>query len=93
MRGRLIQPKSSLSADHAPTTPHDRAPVLEGWLATPLIAIIAVVCCAGPLLLGALAVTGARPWLAAHEYTLGTAVLVVLAALLAWRISARTSRE
>jgi len=91
--GPADPPESSLSADHAPTTPHDRAHGLGGWLATPVIAIIAVVCCAGPLLLGALAATGAGAWLAAHGYTLGTAVLVVLAALLAWRISARTSRE
>jgi cytochrome c biogenesis protein CcdA len=57
-----------------------------------VIAIIAVVCCAGPLLLGALAATGAGAWLATHGYTLGAAALIVLAALLAWRINARISR-
>jgi hypothetical protein len=78
--------------DQAPPAAPDRAPGLKGWLATPVIAIIAVVCCAGPLLLGALAATGAGAWLAAHGYTLGAAALIVLAALLAWRISARVSR-
>ncbi len=57
-----------------------------------VIAIIAVVCCAGPLLLGALAATGAGR-LAGHAgYTLGAAALVVLGALLAWRVRARMSR-
>ena len=85
-------PESSVSADQAPAAPHDRAPGLKGWLATPVIAIIAVVCCAGPLLLGALAATGAGAWLAAHGYTLGASALIVLAAFLAWRIGARMSR-
>jgi len=57
-----------------------------------VIAIIAVVCCAGPLLLGALAATG-EGRLAGHAgYTLGAAALVVLGALLAWRVRARMSR-
>ena len=64
-----------------------------GWLATPAIAILAVVCCAGPLLLGALAATGTGAWLGAHGYTFGAAALIVLAAVLAWRIRARLSRE
>ena len=85
-------PESSVSADQALAASHDHAPGAKGWLATPVIAIIAVVCCAGPLLLGALAATGAGAWLAAHGYTLGAAALVVLAALLFWRIRARMSR-
>lgn len=56
------------------------------------MAIVAVVCCAGPLFVGALAATGAGAWLAAHGYTIGAAALVVLAALLAWRIRERMSR-
>ena len=84
-------PDSDTSRDHAPAAPHDRAAGLRGWLATPAIAIIAVVCCAGPLLLGALAATGAGAWLAAHGYTLGAASLVLLVALLGWRIRARMS--
>ncbi len=78
--------------DQAPPGALDRAPGLGGWLATPVIAIIAVVCCAGPLLLGALAATGAGAWLGAHGYTSGAAALIVLAALLAWQIGARMSR-
>jgi len=85
-------PESSVSADRAPAAPDGRAPGLKGWLATPMIAIFAVVCCAGPLLLGTLAATGAGAWLAAHGYSLGAAALVVLAALLAWRIRARMSQ-
>ncbi len=85
-------PESSVSVDQAPAAPHDRAPSLNGWHATPVIAIIAVVCCAGPLLLGALAATGARAWLGAHGYTLGASALIVTAAFLGWRISARMSR-
>ena len=81
------------SADQAPRAPRDRAPGTRGWLATPAVAILAVVCCAGPLLLGALAATGAGAWLGAHGYTLGAAGLIVLAALLAWRINARMSRQ
>jgi hypothetical protein len=83
----------SISADQLPGAPHDRGPGLKGRLAAPVIAIIAVVCCAGPLLLGSLAATGAGAWFAAHDYTLGAAALVVLAALLMWRINARTSRR
>ena len=90
--GPAALPASSVSADQGAAFAVDRAPGLERWLATPVIAIIAVVCCAGPLLLGALAATGAGAWLAAHGYTLGAAALVVLAALFAWRISARMSQ-
>ena len=82
-----------VSANQAPSAPSPRAPGTMGWLATPAIAILAVVCCAGPLLLGALAATGTGAWLGAHGYTLGGAALIVIAAVLAWRIRARMSRE
>ncbi len=85
-------PKVSSAADQTAATSRDLARGRDGWLATPMIASIAVVCCAGPLLLGALAASAAGAWLAAHGYTLGAAALVALAALLAWRISAQISR-
>lgn len=78
--------------DQAPPAAFDRAPGLKGWLATPVIVILAVICCAGPLLLGALATTGAGAWLAAHGYTLGAAALIMLAAFFAWWIGARMNR-
>ncbi len=87
---RTAQPADS--AEHDPARPFNQRRGLDGWLATPVIAIIAVVCCAGPLLLGALAATGAGAWLATHGYTLGAAALVVLGALLAWRVRAWMSR-
>jgi len=51
-----------------------------------------VVCCAGPLLLGVLAASGAGAWLAAHGYAIGAAALVAVAAFLAWRIRVRLIR-
>lgn len=90
---RVDPAEPRLSADQAPSAPLDRAPGTVGWLATPAIAILVVVCCAGPLLLGAFVATGTGAWLGAHGYTLGAAVLIVLAAVLAWRIRARMSRE
>ena len=83
----------SVSTDRAPTVMPDRAPEGKGWLATPAVAILAVLCCAGPLLLGAVAATGAGAWLGAHGYTLGATALIVLAAVLAWRINARMSHQ
>lgn len=59
---------------------------LETRVAAPVVLILAVVCCAGPLLLAALAVTGAGAWLAAHRYTLVAAASIVVAAVLGWRI-------
>jgi len=38
------------------------------------------------------AATGTGAWLATHGYSLGAAALVVLTALLVWRIMARTSQ-
>ncbi len=70
----------------------DSSPGRESRFATPVIGILAVICCTGPLLVGVLATTGAGTWLAAHGYTIGTAALVVLAALLTWGIRARLSR-
>ena len=89
---RADHPEPNGAVGHAPGNPRNDASRLAGWLATPVIAILAVVCCAAPLLLGALVVSGAGAWLAAHGFTLGAAALIVLAAALAWRISARTRR-
>lgn len=63
-----------------------------GWLGGTLIAIFVVVCCAGPLLIGAFLATGGAAWLAAHGYELGAAALLVVAAAFALRIRARLSR-
>jgi hypothetical protein len=60
-----------------------------GWLAAPAVAIVAVVCCAGPLLFAALLASGGGVWLAAHGYTLGATALIVLAVILAWWIRTR----
>jgi hypothetical protein len=57
------------------------------------VAILAVVCCAGPVLVAALLATGAGAWLAAHGYTVGAAALLMVVAVLAWRIRVRMSRE
>jgi len=90
--GPAYLPETSMPGDQAPAGPRDRSPDLKGWLATPVIAIIAAVCCASPLLLAALAATGAGAWLAAHGNTIGAAALVVLGAILAWRITAGMGR-
>jgi cytochrome c biogenesis protein CcdA len=90
--GPADAPESDASRDQTPAAPGDRSRGREGWFATPVIAVIAVVCCAGPLLLGALAATGAGAWLAMHGYSLGAGALVVLAALLVWWIRARLSQ-
>jgi hypothetical protein len=86
-------PETNVSRDQTPVAPPNRSHDREGWLATPVIAVIAVVCCTGPLLLGALAASGSGAWLAAHGYVLGTAAMVALPALLVWRIKAHLSRE
>ena len=80
------------SGSTASPRPRDKKAGVEGWLATPAIVILVVVCCAGPLLIGALLATGAAAWLAAHGYAIGAAALLVVAALLAWRIRVRLSR-
>ena len=85
-------PNHDVAATEVPASSRDHESGLEGWLATPAIAILVVVCCAGPLLLASLAATGTGAWLAAHGYPIGGAALLVLAALLAWRIRARMSR-
>jgi len=66
---------------------------LESRLATPAIVILLVVCCAGPLLLGALAAGGAGAWLVTHGYAIGGAAVLVVAGILAWRIRVRINRE
>ena len=80
-----------LPATQRPAT-GDAAPRREAWLAAPVVAILAVVCCAGPLLFAALVATGAGAWLAAHGYTLGAVALIVLALVLAWGMRTRMSR-
>ena len=87
---RTAQPADSAEPD--PARPLDQRRGLDGRLATPVIAIVAVVCCAGPLLLGVIAAGGAGAWLAAHGYAIGAAALVAVGVLLAWRIRARTSQ-
>ncbi|GAC1511093.1 MAG: hypothetical protein NVS1B3_14100 [Candidatus Dormibacteraceae bacterium] len=68
-----------------------RRPV--GSLVAPAVAILAAVCCAGPILVAALAASGAGVWLAAQGYTVGAATLILLAAILAWWIRRLTSRS
>ena len=85
-------PEHSLATSEVPASARDPKSGLDGWLATPAIAILVVVCCAGPLLLASLAATGAGAWLAAHGYPIGAAALLVLGAFLAWRTRARLSR-
>ncbi len=71
----------------------DAGSVLEGRLATPAIVVLLVLCCAGPLLLGVIAASGAGAWLVTHGYALGGAAVLVVAGILAWRIRVRISRE
>lgn len=93
---KAAQPAESAEHDlasgraHASSRDHSRE--VDGWLAGPVIASVAVVCCAGPLLLGVLAASGGGAWLAAHGYAIGGAALLVVAAVLAWRIRVRLSR-
>lgn len=56
-----------------------------GRLAVPVLALLALVCCAGRLLIVALATAGAGAWLAAHGFALAGAVLMALAVVVAWR--------
>lgn len=63
-----------------------------GWLASvaaPGLMLLAVVCCAGPLLLAALIATGAGTWLAANGYLLGALAVFAVASGVAWRLLAR----
>lgn len=86
--------KATTGADpvRAPANSRDHDREGDGWLTGTMIGIVLVVCCAGPLLIGAVAATGAAAWLAAHGYELGAVALLVIAAALAWRIRARLSR-
>ena len=84
----LPEPKTQTA--HPPGTHVDSTPRSESWFAAPLIAVFAVLCCAGPLLLGALAASSAGAWLLARGYLIGAAALA-LAALLGWAIRARLS--
>lgn len=73
----------------APQGDGSRRPI--GWLAAPVVAIVAVVCCAGPILLAALIASGAGVWLAARGYTVGAVALILFGAILAWGIRRRMS--
>ena len=55
--------------------------------------MLAVVCCAGPILIGAVATTGMGAWLATHGYTLAAGAALVLGAMLGWRGLARVWPE
>lgn len=73
--------------------PREDAPLGPlAWLGAPVVAVLMVFCCAGPLLVGALPVTGAGAWLGAHGYILGAAALILLAVALIWRARIRVSR-
>ncbi len=85
--GRAETPKSVGAPARANAS--DARSGLEGRLATPAIMILLVVCCAGPLLLGVLAASGAGAWLVTHGYAIGGAAVLVVAGILAWRIRVR----
>jgi hypothetical protein len=73
----------------------ERARGGEGWpalLAAPVFLFLALLCCGGPLLAGALVATGAGAWLAGHGYLLGALLLLILAAVLLWRWRLRVTR-
>jgi len=84
--------EKDLAGDRTPASSRNQSRRVDSWLAGPLIAIVAVVCCASTLLLGVLAAGGAGAWLAAHGYAIGAAALVAVAAFLAWRIRVRLVR-
>lgn len=68
----------------------------DGWLAAvaaPGLVLLAVVCCAGPLLAAALLATGAGTWLAANGYLLGALTLFAIAAGVVWLLLARISQR
>ena len=90
MEGREAAPTAD--PDRTPASSRDHSREAGGRLTGTLIAMFVVVCCAGPLLIGALAAAGAGAWLATHGYAIGAAALLVMAAALAWRIRARLSR-
>jgi hypothetical protein len=58
------------------------SPSSATWWAIPAAALLVAICCAGPLLLGALVATGAGAWLADHGFLLGAAALIAVAATL-----------
>lgn len=89
---RPVEPaEHDLPVIHRPTK--ESGPLRSGgWLAAPVVAIVAVVCCAGPLLFAALVASGGGAWLGAHGYSVGATALIVLAAILAWGIRKRMSK-
>lgn len=87
---RTLEPaERKLQKTPPPATPGDGSRRPVGWLAAPIVAIMAVVCCAGPILFAALVASGAGVWLAARGYTLGAAALILFATVLAWVIRSR----
>jgi len=69
---------AAADSDRAPASSRDHSREADGWLTGTLIAIFVVVCCAGPLLIGALAAAGAGAWLATHGYAIGATALLVV---------------
>jgi hypothetical protein len=77
-RRQSLEAKESDGHQIAEPTP----PSSDTWWAIPAVALLVAVCCAGPLLLGALVATGAGAWLADHGFLLGAAALIAVAATL-----------
>lgn len=76
----------SPAARQGVASPRDPQPPRDvGWLAAPLVFLLAGLCCGGPLLVAALVATGAGAWLGAHGFQAGAVVLLIIAGLLAWR--------
>lgn len=91
LRPTEAPPKPQTEPLHSPVHRRDSSARDETWFAAPIIAVVAVLCCAGPVLLAVLAATGVGAWLLAHGYVIGAAA-VAFVALLAWAIRARLSR-
>src|SRR5712691_1993897 len=92
--GVIEERRSATQAD--PAGEHAAMPTAQpsgDWWAAPAAAMLVVVCCAAPLLLGVLLASGAGGWLAAHGFVLGTAVVVVVAAVLAVGAWMRVRRD
>lgn len=86
-KGQSREGRASASFEREPPDRSSNDPA--AWLAAPALAVLAVVCCAGPLLAAALAATGAATWVASHGYPVAAVFLLGLAALLIWAIRRR----
>ena len=60
LRPAEAPPKPQTEPLHSPVHRRDSSARDETWFAAPLIAVVAMLCCAGPVLLAALAATGVR---------------------------------